>query len=70
MDAIVSVKVEATNLIDRNSRENLKDFILELDSEMCEVDFTLELINELILSLANDGKIWAEGSPPHIYIED
>jgi hypothetical protein len=50
----ISIPLYAHNLTRYHSREDILDFILQLDLEISEVDFTTELIKKLKKSLLRD----------------
>ena len=56
--------VDTENLVDRMVEPEIQDFILALDSEVASVDFTLELIHQLIDSLEIDGTVVVRSNKP------
>ena len=56
--------VDTESLVDRMVEPEIQDFILALDSEVASVDFTLELIHQLIDSLEIDGTVVVRSNKP------
>jgi len=52
------------NIADILDEPEIQEFILDLDSEVASVDFTLELIHQLIDSLEIDGTVIVRNTKP------
>ena len=56
MTLTISINMSASSLTRDSTRDEIMDFILDLDSEIAEADFTETLILKLATALAADSK--------------
>ena len=57
---ILSIDIEPSKLITSSTHSELFDFILQLDKEVADCDFTISLVKKLLISLENDGDMSRE----------
>jgi hypothetical protein len=60
----VDTETLADNIVDRMTDPEIQGFVLAIDSKVGSIDFTLELIHQLIDSLEIDGTIIVRNTKP------